>query len=107
MKKNFVLLIIGGLILAIGLFALYLWGAQSLWNWLIPEIFNGPEVSYWQMAGLMLLVCMFSWVAGHGWWGPRPHRKHHMKHQEHWKSKWDKKWCNMTSCETKEENKGE
>ena len=46
-----------GMILAIATF-LFLGAfiAQSLWNWLVPEIFNGPEVTYWQAMGVMFLV---------------------------------------------------
>lgn len=35
----------------------FLWGVPIwfLWNWLIPEIFELPEVSYWQASGLYAL----------------------------------------------------
>lgn len=23
-----------------------------LWNWIVPGLFNGPEVTYWQMVGI-------------------------------------------------------
>lgn len=26
-----------------------------LWNWLIPELFNGPTITFWQSAGLFIL----------------------------------------------------
>ncbi|HEX2967527.1 MAG TPA: hypothetical protein VHO46_00365 [Bacteroidales bacterium] len=28
---------------------------QALWNSLIPGLFNGPQITYWQTAGLFLL----------------------------------------------------
>ena len=27
-----------------------------LWNWLIPQLFNGPEISFWMAWGLMILL---------------------------------------------------
>ena len=36
-----------------------------LWNWLIPTLFSGPVISYWQALGLILLSkILFS--SGHG-----------------------------------------
>ncbi len=33
-----------------------------LWNWLIPEIFHGPTITYWQAFGLLLLgKLLFGW----------------------------------------------
>ena len=26
-----------------------------LWNWLVPDLFKGPEISYWQTLGLLIL----------------------------------------------------
>lgn len=26
-----------------------------LWNWLVPELFNGPTITFWQSAGLFVL----------------------------------------------------
>ncbi|TVQ18087.1 MAG: hypothetical protein EA382_18165, partial [Spirochaetaceae bacterium] len=42
------LLIIG----AIFLFGLFV---RILWNWLMPEIFGLPEITYWQAWGLLIL----------------------------------------------------
>ena len=45
------------------LFSLALaWPVQLLWNWLMPVIFGLPTISFWQSAGLMLLVSiLFRW----------------------------------------------
>jgi len=38
-----------------------------LWNWLVPELFNGPVVGYWQTLGLLLLSkILFSGIGGKG-----------------------------------------
>ena len=41
------------------LFALF-WGVtqleMALWNRLVPVLFNGPRISFWQMLGLNVLL---------------------------------------------------
>jgi len=34
--------------------AIFYW----LWNWLIPTIFSGPVITFWQAVGLCLLLSM-------------------------------------------------
>ena len=29
--------------------------AMSLWNWLVPALFSGPMITYWQALGLIVL----------------------------------------------------
>lgn len=55
MKALTVLKYIGFGILGIGFVALVIWLVMALWNWMIPELFNGPVINYWQTAGLFLL----------------------------------------------------
>jgi hypothetical protein len=31
------------------------WVTMSLWNWLVPGLFNGPVLTFWQALGLLLL----------------------------------------------------
>ena len=36
-----------------------------LWNWLVPELFNGPVLGYWQTLGLLVLSkILFSGIGG-------------------------------------------
>jgi len=50
------LLILGGLVLAVVLaFALGIF-VKWLWNWLMPPIFGLPIISFWQAWGLLLLA---------------------------------------------------
>ena len=52
------LLIIG----AIFLFGLFV---RILWNWLMPEIFGLPEITYWQAWGLLILsMILFKDIGG-------------------------------------------
>jgi hypothetical protein len=40
---------------------------MSLWNWLVPQLFNGPEVDFWKAAGILLLSkILFGFGKGHG-----------------------------------------
>ena len=51
-----------------------------LWNWLIPTLFSGPVITYWQALGLILLSkILFSSGCGRG-------RHHKHGHHGHWKS---------------------
>jgi hypothetical protein len=60
-----------------------------LWNWLVPDLFRGPELSYWQTLGLLVLSkIIFSGIGG---------RKHHHPEYSHsyphsYKSKWRQKF---------------
>lgn len=49
-RKLFVLLPIG--IVAIGIFG---FGVMSLWNWLIPALFGGKLITFWQALGMLVL----------------------------------------------------
>jgi len=75
-----VLGIVGAAALAL-LFGLIL---MLLWNWIMPEIFGLPEVTYWQAWGLVLLAhILFKGPMGH-------HDFHHRedeRHSEYWQRK--------------------
>jgi hypothetical protein len=55
MKNNFeaIMYIIGLAILLVMLLGMPL---QLLWNWLMPNIFNLPYISFWQAVGLNLMA---------------------------------------------------
>lgn len=59
MNKNKIEIILGYalgfLIVAIISLAIN-WLVVALWNWLVPAIFHGPELSFWQMYGLTVLL---------------------------------------------------
>lgn len=42
-------------ILGIGFVTLTIFLVMSLWNTLIPQLFHGPVLTFWQTAGLFLL----------------------------------------------------
>jgi len=42
-------------ILGLGFVTLAVFITMSLWNWLIPLLFHGPVLTFWQTAGLFIL----------------------------------------------------
>lgn len=49
------LAIVGILVLVILMFGL---PTMILWNWLMPILFNLPEVTFWQACGLQVLISL-------------------------------------------------
>jgi hypothetical protein len=59
-----------------------------LWNALIPSLFGGPVLGFWQAAGLLVLTRVL-------FGGFRPHRGHGRHHQ--WRQRvWRTRWRGMT-----------
>ena len=59
--------------------------AMSLWNELVPELFHGPVIGYWQAVGLLILsrILVGGWRAG----GPHP---------GYWRQRMRERWERMT-----------
>ena len=64
--------------------ALFGWATMLLWNWLVPVLFGGPVVTFWQALGLLLLSKILFWSFGKG----GHHRGGPWRHY-YWKRKWD------------------
>lgn len=63
-----------------------------LWNILVPQIFSGPVITYWQSMGLLVLSKLLFGGFGRGFRG-----RHHYDHRdEAWKEKLRKKMESMT-----------
>jgi hypothetical protein len=75
------------IVLVLGLIALLSYVVMSLWNALIPSLFHGPSLTFWQAAGLLVLSKIlfggFRGRGGHGWHGHGPWR------QKMWRRHWD------------------
>ncbi len=69
----------------IAVMALLALAVMLLWNSLVPELFHGPSLRYWQALGLLLLSrILFGGLRGRGWHG-------------HWRQRmWRERWENMT-----------
>jgi len=59
---------------------------MSLWNWLIPTLFRGAQLAYWQAVGLLLLSrILFGGLRGRGGW------------HGHWRERmWRERWASLT-----------
>src|SRR5579871_6362799 len=74
-------------IIVIGVVAVTLLGfiTMSLWNWLVPDLFHGPVISFWQAVGLFILSkILLSSFGGKG-----------RAHRGHWRPYWRDKWAAM------------
>jgi len=82
MKRKWIIMRIVKVALFVGI-GIFLFGyiTMSLWNCLIPTLFKGPMVTYWQAIGLLILgKILFGGFGGHhrrgpwgrgGGWGPQ------------------------------------
>ncbi len=75
--------------------------AMYLWNWLVPTLFSGPTITYWQTLGLLLLSRLLlgglrpRGPFGHGHrHGPFGHR--HFGHGPFGRRMHGKDWSHMT-----------
>ncbi len=73
--------IIGGVVLAAALAFLFGFIVLFLWNWLMPEIFGLPTISYIQAWGLVLLSHILFKSGGYGG------KSHHGGRGRHFKGK--------------------
>lgn len=91
--------ILGGIILFGALAFLLGWVVMWLWNWLVPELFAGPVITYWQAWGLLILskLLFSSWSkgGGHHHHGPGP-GGWKGKQNGYWKKRWERKLAGMT-----------
>jgi len=67
---------IGFGILGLGFIALLIFVTMHLWNWLVPELFHGPVITFCQTAGLLILSKILFSGFGHCRGGGH-HRRHH------------------------------
>ena len=53
--------------------AVFSWAVMLLWNYLVPALFHGPGIGYWQALGLLVLCrILFGGIrtrGGHGHFG--------------------------------------
>jgi hypothetical protein len=70
----------------IAVLALLALAVMLLWNSLVPELFRGPPLQYWQALGLLLLSrILFGGLRGRGGW------------HGHWRQRlWRERWESMT-----------
>ncbi len=76
-------------VLGFAIVSLLVFIVMSLWNWLVPELFNGPSINFWQAGGILLLSKILFWGFGH-------HGHHNSERKEFWKKKFQEKMCTMS-----------
>jgi len=91
MKRNKLYWIIPAIIIAPFLMVLFGYVTMWLWNWLVPTLFHGPEITFWQTVGLIILSRILFGGFGKGHWG-----KGHRWKREMWRHRWEEKMKNMT-----------
>jgi hypothetical protein len=63
---------------------------QLLWNWLVPVLFSGPVISFWQAMGLLVLSKLLFWGFG-------GHNKKWSSHRNHqWKGQWMERYSKLS-----------
>jgi hypothetical protein len=58
-----------------------------LWNALVPELFNGPAITYWQAVGLLVLSHVLFRACGH--------HGHHC-HRDGWLRRFEHRYSSLT-----------
>jgi len=99
-----VLKFVGMGILGVAAIGLFLLGTMHLWNWLIPLLFHGPIITFWQTVGLLILSKIL--FSGFG----RGHGRHHGRGRrgnccEGERPKRDGWWKHYHGCCNDKENK--
>jgi hypothetical protein len=82
-------MVVKGVILAVVATAVLGFIVTLLWNALIPALFNGPSISFWQAVGLLLLSHILlrgwsPWRHGNGW------------RRDRWRRRFEEKLAAMT-----------
>ncbi len=93
MKARTILKFIGFGILGLGFVTLAIYVTMSLWNWLIPSLFNGPVLGFWETAGLFILSKILLTGVSPG---------SHSDHNKDWRKKYQSKYKNHCMEEEKE-----
>jgi hypothetical protein len=70
--------IAAAVVVFIGIFS---WLVMQLWNYLVPPLFHGPLIGYWQALALLVLSRILfgglrGFRGGHGHWGRHRWREH-------------------------------
>ncbi|RMG22809.1 MAG: hypothetical protein D6730_15695, partial [Bacteroidetes bacterium] len=103
--------------MGMGLIAMFFWALvlKFVWNQLVPDLFNGPFISYWQSFGLLLMsrILFGGWrrgCHGRGRWRARFKEKIRQKmekmspeERKRFKEGFKSKWWDVNVWEVEEE----
>ncbi len=80
-------------VMGVAFMALFTYVVMLLWNWLVPELFSGPILTYWQTLGILVLSKILLSGLGPGHKSSRSWRsKDHPRFHRHPGSEWRKKF---------------
>jgi hypothetical protein len=82
--------IIGGIFLAVILAFLFGYVVMLLWNWIMPTLFNLPEIDYWMAFGIIILGRLIFGGFGHGHNNPKKSDHNERFYSSKFKSKFRK-----------------
>jgi hypothetical protein len=82
-----ILMVLGGLCLAVVLAFVFGWIVMLLWNWLMPAIFGVTTITFWQAWGLVVLTHLL-FKTGHG---SKHDHDDHFHHNRSWKQTFKEK----------------
>lgn len=85
MKSNRIVKVIKVMLFAVLFVGVFGFVLMSLWNWLMPTVFDLHPIHFWQAVGLLILSkILFGFHGFHGRGGGRMHwRKRMMERWEH------------------------
>ena len=86
MKRNWKLKVAGMILLALVFVPIVGAAVMLLWNALVPEMFGGPQITWIQALGLLILARIL--VGGRGGRGFGGRRR--------WRERWERKMANMS-----------
>lgn len=76
----------------VAFFALFTYVFMLLWNWLVPELFSGPYINYWQGLGILALSKIIFTGLGRSHRSRYYPRKHHWNYDPQERYEWKKKF---------------
>lgn len=86
------------ILLFAGAFFAFGYIVMGLWNWLIPSLFSGPVITFWQAIGIMVLTKILF-----GGFRRGNHRCHRSpKHFGDWKERYREKYHHDLNDDTNE-----
>jgi hypothetical protein len=68
---------------AVVFIAVVSWAVMLLWNYVVPPVFHGAALGYWQ-AFALLVLCRLLFGGLRGWRGSHGHWRRHM-----WRERWE------------------
>ena len=95
------------IVLGIIFLALFTYVVMLLWNWLVPELFSGPVLNYWQTLGILILSKILFTGLGHHHkdgppWKEKSWRNSH--HRAYWRKKFEEKMNHRVAADEKQED---